>query len=780
LTSIGTGGKHAYVWDTSSGRLLHRVLLHGGAHCVGLAASGDGKYLALFGAADEAVLVDRATGEQLHRWVPATKDSALAELAFAADGVSLLTLALDGTVTRYSVPHGRLFGRYRSVANQFPCGALSPDGRWLVAREINTAKAPKDGDVYQVLDAGTAQPVANLPGGSANCGRFTWSLDGRFVGCVKNRKTVLVWDAMRGKELIGVDEPVEVKLLAIAADAGAVAWMRNGSDPALVVWDVRDGKIRWSWPVPSADAAVAFSRHGKVLAIATDEGVIHMLDATTGRLQPASEHPGHFGQPTAFFPDGRSVLVSCDEEWLRSDVATGKTVARFGTGRNWQLSPDGRHVASFHAKENTLRLFTTASGQLQWQMPLVPGTVLFSPDGRQVVVLTSSGECHFDVASGQKVALPLAAVHARGDILGLSNDFRWRVLASADSSELVVVNVQTGAVRQRWTSPDLQKQWSTVLVSPGGDRLVARSQSAWQLLDSARGAKLKRWEHDTPGAFTDDGKHLLLRRGPTTTLLWDVQRNQQALHFFDAPVTAAASDGRVLAVSDGSSIELWDIPLGQRIRTLAGGPVAVDHLTFSPDGRTLAATGGGSVLFWDTTNLAREPGRLPRLDLALADLERLWTELSGSDAEPASRAFWKLAAAGDKTLGWLRPRLQPVPDPGRQTLTRLVADLESNSYATRAKATRQLETLESARDLLLETLPRNLTLEMRKRVEHVLSKLDALLDSPALRLQLRGVDLLEQLGTAESQAFLEELAAGAAQAQVTCAAGRALSRLKSR
>ena len=383
--------------------------------------------------------------------------------------------------------------------------------------------------------------------------------------------------------------------------------------------------------------------------------------------------------------------------------------------------------------------------------------------------------------SGRQVALPLTdAVEARGITLGLTDDFRWRVLACADNSELVVVNVRTGAIRQHWAGPGLPKQWSAVLVSPSGDRLVARSQGTWQLLDSVRGAKLHRLERDTPGAFTSDGRHLLLRRGPTATLLWDVHRNQQVLHFFEAPVTAAASDGRILAVSDGWSIELWDIPLRQRIRTLSGSPVAVDHLTFSPDGRTLAATGGGSVLFWDTTNLAREPGLLQRLDLAEADLVRLWTELGGPDAETAYSAFWKLAAAGDKTLRWLRPRLQPVPDPGRQALIKLVADLESGGYATRVKATRQLETLESARDLLLDALPRNLTLEMRKRIEHVLSKLDAWLDSPALRHQLRGVDLLEQLGSEESQALLEELAAGAADAQVTRAAGRALSRLKSR
>jgi WD40 repeat protein len=774
LLSVGAGGKPALLWEVASGRLEQQIVLEASSRCVALAASADGKYLVLYGDAEEAVLVDRETGAQLQRWAPAGKDGAFAEMAFDADGTSLMTLAMDGTIARYAVPQGRRFGQYQSTGKQFPRGALSPDGRWLVGR----TGAPKPADsLPRLWNAGTGQAAAALGGAPATCGEFVWSPDGRHVASISDRKVVLVWEVAKGQQLCRVREGAAAERLALAADGKAVAWICRGKEPAVVLAEVPGGKIRWRWPMPGADSTMTFSPDGKVLAIGTRGGTIYLLNAGSGQLLPACARRGEFAEPIAFLPDGRSLIATCDEEVVRTEVATGRVLARFGSGSSWQLSPDGRHLAFFNGPGKVLRLFDTATGRLRWQKPAALGRLQFSQDGHLLAVLSAGGERCFASAGGEPVSLSWAdALAPRGVTLALSDDFRWRIQPSPDGGELQTRNVSTGVVRQRWTAPQ-EHLWSSAFLAPGGQAQVAAAGPSWHLQDSVRGGTWRRWERDQAGGFTSDGRHLLLRRGPTATILYDVQRNREALFFYDAPVTAAAPDGRTLAASDGAAIELWDMALRRHIRTLEGSPTGIDHLAFSRDGRTLAATGGGSVLLWDVTGLASAPGRLPALDLKAADIEHLWTDLAGSDADLAHRAFWKLAALGEQTFKFLRPRIQAQPDLGSQARAKLVADLESDSYAVRAKATRQLETLDETRSMLLDALAKKIPLETRKRIELVLSKQQEWLDSADLRLQLRMVDLLEQLGSQEARAALEELAAGAAEATLTQAAARALRRM---
>ena len=753
LMSVGASGKPALVWDRASGRLLQHVVLDASSHCVSLAASGDGKYLLLYGDAEEAVLLDRETGAQLQRWAPPGKDAAFAEMAFDADGISVMGLSLDGTITRYAVTQGHRFGRYQATGKQFPRGALSPDGRWLVARAVSRGPQQTAG-LPAIWNAGTGQAGAALKGASATCGEFAWSADGRQVASISDRNVVLVWEVANGKLLCRIPEPFAAQRLALAANGQLVAWISDGQQPAVVLGDVPAGKIRWSWALPGTDSTMTFSPDGKVLAVGTRDGTVYLLDAGSGELLPSCEKRGAFAEPSAFLPNGRSLIVTCDGELVRVDVATNQVQARFGSGSSWHLSPDGRHLAFFNTAGDLLRLFDTDTGRLRWKTPATLGRIQFSDDGKLGAVLSSAGESMFAVAGGEQVPLKGANAPALpGVTLALSDDFRWRIQASPDGRDLQTRSVNTGSVRQRWTAPQ-GYTWSSAFFAPGGTLQIAGAGPSRHLQDSVHGDTLRRWERMQPVGFTSDGRHLLLRRGPTATILYDVQRNSQSLYFYDAPVTAAAPDGRTLAVSDGTAIELWDMALRQQIRTLEGSPTDIEHLIFSPDGRTLAATGSGSVLFWDVTGLATAPGRLPALDLKAADLENLWSDLGGTDADLAHRAFWKLVALGDQTLKFLRPRVKAQPDLGGPARAKLVADLESDSFAVRAKATRQLETLDETRGMLLDALTKKLPLESRKRIELVLSKQQEWLDSAGLRLQLRTVDLLEQLAGNEARGIL--------------------------
>jgi hypothetical protein len=124
--------------------------------------------------------------------------------------------------------------------------------------------------------------------------------------------------------------------------------------------------------------------------------------------------------------------------------------------------------------------------------------------------------------------------------------------------------------------------------------------------------------------------------------------------------------------------------------------------------------------------------------------------------------------APKQAIDFLRTQLMPVPLIDGKQLARLIDDLDSDTYARREKATEQLERLGGVAGLALhDTLKRKPSLELRRRVENLLAKLDPL-DPPADTLRIvRAVQALELIGSPEASAFLEHLASGAAGARLT-------------
>jgi hypothetical protein len=176
-------------------------------------------------------------------------------------------------------------------------------------------------------------------------------------------------------------------------------------------------------------------------------------------------------------------------------------------------------------------------------------------------------------------------------------------------------------------------------------------------------------------------------------------------------------------------------------------------------------------------------GRSRPADLSADDLARRWGSLAANDPEKAFDALWDLAAA-PQTVAFLRQRLPPVPaaDPGR--IAGLVRDLDAEKFETRASASAELAKLGGqAESALADLLRGEPTAEARRRAEELLKKLrepdQRRPGGEALR-QVRAVEVLETIGTAEAEAWLAALANGAPGALLTQEAAESLGRLRRR
>jgi hypothetical protein len=252
-------------------------------------------------------------------------------------------------------------------------------------------------------------------------------------------------------------------------------------------------------------------------------------------------------------------------------------------------------------------------------------------------------------------------------------------------------------------------------------------------------------------------------------------------YYYTAAI-AVSPDGRTLYVSgDSSEIVAFEVATGKPRRTIHGHAGCVRSLAMAPDGRRLlSGSDDAFALLWDTTPAGAAKPRKEPLTAAAAD--QLWAALAGDDAGAAYAALADLAAAPDRAVALVRRELKPAraaPTDGQ--LDRTFADLDSEDFATRVKASRRLaEFGELAVPGVRKRLGQAVTLEVRRRAQEFLDRFDPPNPSPERLRQLRAVELLEGIATPAARDVLSELAKGAAEAPLSREAAAALERLRRR
>jgi len=233
-----------------------------------------------------------------------------------------------------------------------------------------------------------------------------------------------------------------------------------------------------------------------------------------------------------------------------------------------------------------------------------------------------------------------------------------------------------------------------------------------------------------------------------------------------------------LALGCGDEMTLWDVATGKQRATLLGHTKEVTSVAYSPDSKTLAsASGDKTIRLWDVPPTKKADSAI----LAPEDLAGLWTTLAGEDAEKAYQAIGILVGANDQAVLLVKGRLRPAPEPNVQQITRWITALGSDQFAVRQKATEELEKLgEQVAPVLRRKLAERPPLEVRQRLEQLLSKIEQEPLSPDSIRTLYAVEVLEHIGSSEAKKVLETLATGAEGCRLTREAKASLERLKKR
>ncbi|HEY7423627.1 MAG TPA: PQQ-binding-like beta-propeller repeat protein [Gemmataceae bacterium] len=720
---------HVYVWDARTGRRLRQWAA--GEWVEGLTLAANGRVVAWTNRDKPLVQIRDLENDAIKRSIQVGAP-VRSSLALTPDG-KMLAIATNTGVSLRNPADGE---EIRAWSGRVASGPIfAPDGKRLAwigfderGGEAQLWTAERDGGKQRAV----GEPINNF-------GPPCFSPDGKLLAFVTYHHVVLLRDVANGKQVTSFDAHTSAVIdVAFSADGQQV--VSRSHDNTLFVWQTRSGKLLRRLPfLPPGHEFVAPLLSG-------------------GRLLT--------GEPTADPAQGRF--------WLR-DMQTGRQVVRV----------DGRPEVSWPE--------------------LGPSAAAAAPGGRYVAVRGRAADLAvLEVRTGRclyRVA-PTAAAYglklsADGDVLvwyrPLEKKFEVHVHRHAAKKELVLrdlpttEHVQLDLHRSKCVAPD--GRWLLVTTEEGRLRrwdlmtgkevspLAEALRTTWELCWSPDGQFVAAQGSASPANVIDHEARRDLR-------VWDMKTGRRLPHLTVLNRQGGmhvhySHDSRTMLTTDLQGvIHLWEVATGKERARLTGHLSGeIGSLALSADGRLLVSGGYDSqALVWDLTGRMPD-GRWHSVRQPPEKLRAAWKALASEDARAAYAAMWQLTADPEGAVSMLREQLRPVARPKPGQVARLLTALDSEKFAERERATRELEMLEeTAAAELRQTLTRKPSLEVRRRVEVLLERLNNLPAGEQLQV-LRALEVLEHLGTPEARRVLKSLAEGAPQTRTTEEACRTLRRL---
>jgi WD40 repeat protein len=524
-----TPGLGAKLWNAQSGQMTASLSGHAGQVLAG-SFSPDGARAVTAGEDKTARVWDARTGTQ--QIVFKGHDTSVSIAVFFPDNSRVVSIGSHGKAIVWNVSTGEAIASFGEFVPVVQDAALSPDGKRLLISNYQYSAV--------LWDPNTGKQITQLTTRSYGVA-FTQDSSRLITGSGDGRVTV--WESEDGSA---------VKELSHGSIVSSVLFSPSGS--LVVTADVRPH----IWNMPelgggadteifslrghNAEAVIAgFSKDGKLLlTFGPSDRTVRVWDITGGPHMKAFGEPDTRVGDALFSPDGSRFLTSGDriQVWDTStaqrlattqiapafslgeqfsangarimsyclkgsvcvfDTSTGALVAEIDNVHTLQaaLSPDGSQLA-VAAQDNSVGVYRVPGGNRLNTFPGdqdSPTSIVFSPDGRQILVAVEGVERVWDIATQQQVRT------LKG----------YGALFSRDSALLATMQANTA----RWYHAADGRLLEELRIPANAIETIAFSHdSAWLAAGSTDGV-IKVWEvktgHDRLSLNPKDGRVRVLQ-----------------------------------------------------------------------------------------------------------------------------------------------------------------------------------------------------------------------------------------------------------------------------
>ncbi|MHC4725359.1 MAG: protein kinase domain-containing protein, partial [Planctomycetota bacterium] len=494
--------------------------------------------------------------------------------------------------------------------------AVSPDGKRIVSGSVDKT--------VKVWDAATGAELITLRGHEGGINSVAFSQDGKRIVSGSEDKTIKIWDAATGAEVMTLrGHSDEVRGVAFGPDGKRIV---SGSfDATIKVWNATNGDELMSIRGHECKIGhVSFSPDGgRIVSGSIDnklrgDQTIKVWDAATGAEVMTLRGHSDWIWSIAFSPDGKRIISSsADDTIILWDGSTG---AELMTLRGHKLevydvafSPDGKRIVS-GSSDGAIKVWDGSTGAEL--MSLVGHenevwSVAFSPDGRHIISSSEDKTIKVWDAAIREEAVTLSG--HRGGILSIafSPDGKRLVSGSGDKT-IKVWNMETGAELMTLRGHDNSVGYASF--SPDGKRIVSAGSvdKTVKVWDAANGAELMTLRgHDgrvLDAAFSPDGKRIISSdAGDGTIKVWDASTGAELMtlrgHKGGRRVTFSPDGKRIVSGGFDGAIKVLDASTGVEVMTLQGHSDFIFSVAISPDGkRIVSGSWDPTIKVWDAVS----------------------------------------------------------------------------------------------------------------------------------------------------------------------------------